>query len=147
MRAKKEVIPQHIRDEVYKRDNYTCRYCGSKHKKLSLDHVYPESKGGITSSDNLVTACMRCNNKKSYLIGDWPKPIGYFDNIDKINREIFRLCRPISDWVWLGLATCNLFIMIGLLAPECNYSFELILISLLVGFFILGYEISWNLKR
>ena len=54
---------QALRDEVYERDNYTCRYCGSK-ENLTLDHVIPQSKGGEDSIDNLVTACKSCNSRK-----------------------------------------------------------------------------------
>lgn len=56
------------RENVYKRDNYTCVYCGSNVRKfLTLDHVVPRSKGGQDSWENLVTACKRCNNEKSDL--------------------------------------------------------------------------------
>lgn len=49
---------------IYKRDNNTCQYCGSK-SKLTLDHVIPRSKGGEDSWENLVVACSSCNIKKS----------------------------------------------------------------------------------
>lgn len=56
------------RENIYKRDNYTCVYCGDADKKqLTLDHVIPKSKGGPNSWNNLVTACKRCNNEKSDL--------------------------------------------------------------------------------
>ncbi len=52
---------------LYKRDNYTCQYCNKKKKsdELSIDHVIPRSKNGATSWENCVTACFKCNNKKS----------------------------------------------------------------------------------
>lgn len=55
------------RNKVYKRDNYTCRYCGMKnmeHGVISLDHVIPLARGGSNLFDNLVTSCCYCNNKK-----------------------------------------------------------------------------------
>ena len=56
------------RENVYKRDNYECVYCGcSIPKSLTLDHVIPQSKGGKDSWDNLVTACRTCNSEKSDL--------------------------------------------------------------------------------
>lgn len=51
------------RENIYKRDNYECVYCGSN-KHLTLDHVVPQSKGGRDSWDNLVTACRTCNAEK-----------------------------------------------------------------------------------
>ena len=56
------------RRNVFKRDNWTCQYCGyhSKDaKKLTIDHVHPRDKGGGTQWTNLVTACPTCNGKKS----------------------------------------------------------------------------------
>jgi hypothetical protein len=56
------------RQNIYKRDNFECVYCGEDNKKLlTLDHVVPQSKGGPNSWDNLVTACKRCNGEKADL--------------------------------------------------------------------------------
>lgn len=54
------------RQNIFKRDNNTCVYCGSKHQ-LTIDHVIPQSKGGKDSWDNLVTACRPCNAEKADL--------------------------------------------------------------------------------
>jgi 5-methylcytosine-specific restriction endonuclease McrA len=51
------------RVNIYKRDGYTCVYCGAT-ESLTLDHVVPRSRGGRDSWDNLVTACQRCNTEK-----------------------------------------------------------------------------------
>jgi 5-methylcytosine-specific restriction endonuclease McrA len=56
------------RENVYRRDNYECVYCGCDNRKtLTLDHVIPQSKGGKDAWDNLVTACRKCNSEKSNL--------------------------------------------------------------------------------
>ncbi len=68
-----------LREQVLSRDRHACRYCGDKRGPFHLDHVYPDSKGGETSVDNLVTACVTCNQKKHAKVGIWPKPIGYFE--------------------------------------------------------------------
>lgn len=60
---KKLPIPSKLKKSVFERDGYRCRYCGS-HKNLTADHVFPESRGGETSLENLVTACSECNLKK-----------------------------------------------------------------------------------
>lgn len=54
------------RQNIFRRDGYSCQYCGSK-QDLTLDHVLPRSRGGKSSWTNLVTACKRCNNKKGDL--------------------------------------------------------------------------------
>ena len=51
------------RQNIYKRDNSKCVYCGSSHN-LTLDHVIPKSKGGKDTWKNMVTACKMCNHKK-----------------------------------------------------------------------------------
>ena len=53
------------RQNVFKRDRYTCVYCGSNRRQdLTIDHLIPQSKGGKNTWDNLVTSCKGCNNKK-----------------------------------------------------------------------------------
>ena len=51
------------RHNIFKRDRHKCQYCETA-KDLTLDHVVPRSKGGISSWTNLVTACKECNAKK-----------------------------------------------------------------------------------
>lgn len=51
------------RVNIFKRDNYTCQYCG-KDKDLSIDHVLPRSRGGGSTWKNLITACKTCNARK-----------------------------------------------------------------------------------
>ena len=53
------------RRTVFARDDYQCQYCGLTSKDLTIDHVVPKRHGGPTVWDNLVTACRRCNMKKS----------------------------------------------------------------------------------
>ena len=54
------------RRNIYKRDNYTCQYCGRRRSSedLSIDHVVPRSRGGRMSWTNCVLACLDCNVKK-----------------------------------------------------------------------------------
>jgi len=55
------------RVNVFSRDKYTCLYCGVQPgtTNLTYDHVIPRSRGGKTVWDNIATACIRCNSKKS----------------------------------------------------------------------------------
>lgn len=59
----KQTIPTDLRWAVWERDNYTCHYCGSR-RRLTIDHVIPECRGGLTVARNLVTACASCNGHK-----------------------------------------------------------------------------------
>jgi len=51
---------------VHLRDNWTCQYCGEKKPadKLGIDHVIPESRGGLNTWTNTVSCCKGCNNFK-----------------------------------------------------------------------------------
>jgi 5-methylcytosine-specific restriction endonuclease McrA len=54
------------RRNVFARDANLCQYCGRTFptSELSLDHVVPRSRGGITSWENIVCACVACNVRK-----------------------------------------------------------------------------------
>jgi len=57
-------MPPVNRREVLKRDQHRCQYCHS-HRRLTLDHVIPRSKGGLHTWNNVVAACEPCNSTKS----------------------------------------------------------------------------------
>ena len=48
---------------VLRRDNHRCCYCGGA--ASTIDHVMPRSRGGRDTWENLVAACLKCNNLKS----------------------------------------------------------------------------------
>lgn len=55
------------RFEIFKRDDFTCQYCGAHppDATLHVDHITPVAAGGSSDDDNLVTACDKCNLGKS----------------------------------------------------------------------------------
>jgi 5-methylcytosine-specific restriction endonuclease McrA len=58
------------RKEIFRRDNYTCQYCGRQLSNLTIDHVIPRRLGGETQWDNVVAACPRCNHLKGGMTPD-----------------------------------------------------------------------------
>ena len=54
------------RRNLYRRDAYTCQYCGCKpgSEELTIDHIVARSKGGKSTWENCVLACIKCNHKK-----------------------------------------------------------------------------------
>jgi 5-methylcytosine-specific restriction endonuclease McrA len=52
------------RREVFRRDKYTCQYCGRRSVDLTLDHVWPKHLGGAHVWTNIVAACPSCNHRK-----------------------------------------------------------------------------------
>lgn len=79
----KSNIPKTLKWQVLHRDSYTCRYCGARGVPMAIDHVWPESKGGPTIYENLVTACEPCNSRKKDKLGIYPRPVDY---LEKLNR-------------------------------------------------------------
>jgi 5-methylcytosine-specific restriction endonuclease McrA len=63
-------LPKHKlhlnRHNVLARDGQICQYCGRHFAPhlLSIDHVLPRSRGGETTWENVVCACLACNVKK-----------------------------------------------------------------------------------
>ncbi len=50
---------------VLRRDGYMCQYCRRTDGELTMDHVVPLSRGGLTVWTNVVAACVPCNRKKA----------------------------------------------------------------------------------
>lgn len=63
----RQPLKKSVRFEVFKRDSFTCQYCGQKSPDvvLEVDHITPVADGGDNDILNLVTACKACNAGKS----------------------------------------------------------------------------------
>lgn len=82
---KRQPLSKRLRFEVFKRDNFTCQYCGAQPPKviLEVDHIHPVAEGGDCEQENLITACDKCNRGKGKrLLGD-------------------KIVRPDADVMWL----------------------------------------------
>lgn len=55
------------RQHVLARDRWRCQYCGKRRptRELTFDHILPRSRGGRTTWENIVAACVCCNTKKA----------------------------------------------------------------------------------
>lgn len=61
-----------IRERIFRRDDYTCAYCGVRGVSLECDHVVPVARGGGHEDENLTTACRACNrSKRDKLVSEW----------------------------------------------------------------------------
>ena len=65
--TKRKSLSKKLRFEIFKRDSFTCQYCGCHPPGivLEIDHVIPVSEGGENDEENLVTSCFDCNRGKS----------------------------------------------------------------------------------
>lgn len=82
--TKRKAIPKKTRFEVFKRDSFTCQYCGNKSPDavLVIDHIEPVSKGGTNDILNLITSCRDCNAGKS------DRPLADTTVLDKRRQQL-----------------------------------------------------------
>jgi len=59
----RKAISKKLRFDIFKRDEFTCAYCGSTPPNviLQVDHIHPVAEGGLNHIDNLITSCQPCN--------------------------------------------------------------------------------------
>ena len=73
-RQRRDVTPPEwevIRFQIFERDGFACTYCGET-EELACDHIVPLVQGGLSTPDNLTTACRACNSEKSGRTpGEW----------------------------------------------------------------------------
>lgn len=65
--AKRKALSKGLRFEIFKRDHFTCQYCGAQPPKvvLVIDHIVPVASGGDNDISNLLAACEACNLGKT----------------------------------------------------------------------------------
>jgi len=58
--------PRFQKRVLFNRDSWQCQYCGVElaYSAITVDHVVPVCKGGLTTWNNCVAACKACNRKK-----------------------------------------------------------------------------------
>jgi len=78
MMAARKALSKKVRFDVFKRDAFTCQYCGAHPPAaiLHVDHIHPVAEGGSNDCDNLVTSCDACNlGKGARLLSDVPSSL------------------------------------------------------------------------
>ena len=96
-------IDQRVSWQVYKRDNYTCRYCGQTGIPLTVDHLVLWENGGPSTLDNLLTACKKCNKKRGNMeYAEWLEcekyqyaSAGLTPEVKEANKEILKRLHKI----------------------------------------------------
>jgi 5-methylcytosine-specific restriction endonuclease McrA len=139
--SKYDKMPQHqihfSRRMIHKRDGSQCMYCRARPgtEELTIDHIIPRSKGGLTTWENCVLACVPCNSNKANRMPDRTTVVDhvkddhgklkevhvpaftvYFNDKTrktirqpkKPNFEVFRGEIPYKSWAqWLNVAYWN----------------------------------------
>jgi len=72
VRKTQRQLDNYLQWACFKRDGYTCRYCGRDGIPLTVDHVDLWEDGGAAILENLVTACRACNKDRGRIkYEDW----------------------------------------------------------------------------
>lgn len=80
-----------VRFEVFKRDRFTCQYCGKTPPDvlLEVDHIIPKAAGGGDEITNLTTACWDCNHGKSdRLLEEGTQPVVGREVVDTLRERL-----------------------------------------------------------
>jgi 5-methylcytosine-specific restriction endonuclease McrA len=105
--AKKKVNVRFSRSTLLLRDNFCCQYCYDELnlKDMTIDHVIPRARGGITRWDNVVASCYSCNSAKGNrtimkpkVLPTKPDHYGLLNNARKLPITV-----PDENWIaYLG---------------------------------------------
>lgn len=72
LRKSTRQIDQRVSWRVFRRDNFTCRYCGDDKSPMTVDHLILWEDGGPSIEANLVCSCRKCNKTRGNMkIKDW----------------------------------------------------------------------------
>lgn len=61
----KRQVQEAFRWSIFKRDGFTCVYCGATDRPLTIDEYLCQALGGPISEENCNTACRPCNKAKA----------------------------------------------------------------------------------
>ena len=104
-------IPGSLRQRVTDYFLHRCAYCQTAERvigaPLEMDHIVPESQGGLTTEENLGLACSPCNNHKA----------DHTTALDLVTGEIVPLFNPRQQrWLDHFAWTKDSELMVGLTA-------------------------------
>ena len=97
MSDKRKPISKKLRFEIFKRDSFTCQYCGQKSPDvvLHVDHINPVSKGGDNDILNLITSCQGCN------LGKGAREMSDTTELDRQRRQLEELNERRQQLEWM----------------------------------------------
>jgi hypothetical protein len=83
LRKSQRQIDQNVAWSVFRRDNYTCAYCGNDHVPLTVDHLVTWEEDGDTVEGNLLSACRKCNKTRDNQTVPEFLESAYYKGLDK----------------------------------------------------------------
>ena len=71
---------------VFKRDRFSCRYCGLDDKPLTVDHLILWEEGGPSVEANLIAACKKCNKVRGRMPYEEWLNSGYYRGLERTRQ-------------------------------------------------------------
>ena len=98
IRKSQRQVDTQVQWNVYRRDNFMCRYCGTEKSPLTVDHLVRWEDGGPTIEENLVAACRKCNKVRGdTAYAAWLRHPYYVEHSQKVSFAYQELNRRIAD--------------------------------------------------
>ncbi len=97
-RKSQRQVDTQVQWNVYRRDNFMCRYCGTEKLPLTVDHLVRWEDGGPTIEENLVAACRKCNKVRGdTAYAAWLRHPYYVEVSKKVSYAYQELNRRLAD--------------------------------------------------
>lgn len=97
-RKSQRQVDSQVQWNVYRRDNFMCRYCGTEKMPLTVDHLVRWEDGGPTIEANLVAACRKCNKVRGdTAYAAWLRHPYYVEASQKVSIAYQELNRRAAD--------------------------------------------------
>lgn len=107
VRKTQRQLDQNVSWEVFKRDEYTCRYCGRDGIPMSYDHIHLWENGGENTVQNGTCACRKCNKTRGNMdYADWLNS-DYYKRVSRnvapkfieMNNELLKIYKTFPNRV------------------------------------------------
>lgn len=97
LRKSQRNIEQNTSWDVFRRDGFKCRYCGTDKVAMTVDHIVRWENQGASTKDNLICSCKKCNNTRGAMeYQDWLNDPYYLKVSAKLDPATIQL--NIDAW-------------------------------------------------
>lgn len=98
VRKSQRQIDSQVSWNVFRRDNFMCRYCGTEKLSLTVDHLVRWEDGGPSIEANLVACCRKCNKVRGdTAYAAWLRHPYYVEVSQKVSYAYQELNRAVAD--------------------------------------------------
>ena len=102
IRKSTRVVDTTISWNCFRRDNYTCRYCGNSKIPLTVDHLVLWEEGGPSTEANMLSACKKCNKTRgNKQFSEWLTDTYYL----RVSRQLSPEVRAANEALLATLAS------------------------------------------